>query len=129
MIDKDLLNKIENTGFIKHNNYEIIKIDNNEVILKTPLTENTLNPYGIGHGGFIFGLGDTAMGIMAIIDGRRALTVDANTSFIKPAKGEYLLAKGKVIKYGESISFLEATIYDDNNDIVAKMSSRYFYIK
>ncbi len=55
----------ESNGFIKNNHYQLEEIKEDKVVVTAIITEEAKNPYGILHGGFIFGLGDTAMGIAA----------------------------------------------------------------
>lgn len=126
---KDINNKqIPDCGFIKHNNIEIVEVGEETAILKTMLNENSLNPYNIAHGGLIFGLGDTAMGVAARTTGRSAVTLSSNITYLKPSTGEYLTAKAEMIKNGKTTCYLRANIYNDKNDLVATMDANYFYI-
>ena len=49
-------------------------------------------------------------------------TLEFKTSFLKPAKIGKLTAEGRVVKMGYSVAFLEAEIFDDDGDLVARMS-------
>lgn len=126
---KEKLNEIiTENGFIKHNNIEIIEVKQNAATLKATLDENSLNPYKIAHGGLIFGLGDTAMGVVARETGKKAVTLSANITYLKPATGKYLTAKSEMIKDGTSTCYLRTNIYNDKNVLVATMDANYFYI-
>ena len=131
MINKDsILAKMETEeGFFNHNNYHVVENSEDSVIIEAALTEEAMNPYGIAHGGFIFGLGDVAMGVLAIKKGKRAVTLDANIKYLKPGRGKKLFAQGKIIKNGDNIIFLEANIYNDEEILVAKMTGTYYYLK
>lgn len=120
--------KNEEEGYIKYNNIELVEANDNEVILKTELTKNSLNPYGIAHGGLIFTLGDTAMGIASKMTGRESVTLSSNITYLKPGKGEFIIAKGKIIKDGKTTCYLKADIYNDKDDLIATMDANYFYI-
>lgn len=123
------LNKLENgPGFFHHNNYHILDIDEKHITLKADLTKDAMNPYGFAHGGFIFGLGDTVMGMIAYTSGKTAVTLDANITYLHKGRGKYLIAKGELIKSGKSTSFVKADIYNDQEQLVATMTSNYFYI-
>ncbi len=123
------LNKIEEQpGFFKHNNYSFIEIKENCAILKAKLNENSMNPYNMAHGGLIFGLGDMAMGTAVGTTGRKAVTLNANINYLKPAIGKYLQAKAEIIKKGKTTCYLRCNIYNDQDVLVATMDSNYYYI-
>ena len=116
------------SGFIKNNHYSIESHEEGKVVLKAELTESSLNPYGMAHGGFIFGLGDTAMGLAVYLSQKKAVTVSANIAYLKAAKGNYLTAEGKISKVGNKICFAEASIYNDKNEVVATMTGNYYVL-
>ncbi|WP_019413435.1 PaaI family thioesterase [Paenisporosarcina sp. TG20] len=51
-----------------------------------------------------------------------AVTVDLKTTFIKGAKGEVLIAHAERIKKGRTLGHAECSIYDENNNLVARAS-------
>lgn len=119
-------------GFIGSNNYNVIKVDENYCELEGVISESSYNNMNIVHGGYIFGLADTAAGIAAlssVFEGNvNIVTVDANINYFKPGKGERLVAKANVIKPGKTLSVVEVEIYNDNNDMVAKSTMTFYYI-
>ena len=129
-VAKDTLKDIK--GFIGNNNYNVIKVEEGYCELEGIISETSYNNMNIVHGGYIFGLADTAAGIAALssVFGSdvNIVTVDANINYFKPAKGERLVAKASVIKPGNTISVIEVEIYNDNNDMVAKSSMTFYYI-
>ena len=129
MNKEEALKKLaEEDGFFKHNNYEIVEASENACIIKAKITKNSLNPYGIAHGGFIFGLGDTVLGMAASATGRPAVTLNSTINYLRPAKSEYIIAKAELIKAGKTTSYLQAKIYDDQDKLIASMDANYYYI-
>ena len=125
-----IIKEMELSGFIQNNKIKIEEIKKDDtVVLKAIITKTAMNPYGMAHGGFIFGLGDTAMGIRAALTGKKAVTTTANINYLKKATGNYLIAEAEIIKDGTSIAYLETKIYNDKNELIATMNSNYFYIK
>ena len=92
--------------------------------------ERFLNPVGVVQGGFLAAMLDSAMGASAVtMVGDRRVTV-ANTemkvSFIRAAKvHDILTCVATVLKPGRVISFLEATIRDGDDQLIATASSTY----
>lgn len=118
----------EQNGFLKHNDIIIEEVSDKTSTVKMDITKNSLNPYGIVHGGLIFSMGDTAMGVTVRCTGRDAVTLDASINYIKPGKGKYLMAKAEVVKIGKTTSLLKANIFNDNGEIIAIMCATYFFI-
>ena len=117
------------SGFMHSNNFELVDLEETlSATLKAIITDSSLNPYGIAHGGFIFGLGDTAMGVVARTTGRRAVTLSSSISYLKPSTGEYLIAKAEMIKNGKTTCFLRCNVYNDKDVLVASMDGNYYYI-
>ena len=129
MSDEELLEQMENEkGFFHHNHFHVIEANENNIEVKAMLDENSMNPYGIVHGGIIFGLGDTVMGMVAKSTGRKAITLDANINYFYPGKGSFLTAKAEMLKNGHTTCHLRAYIYDEDNRLIATMNSNYYYI-
>lgn len=125
-IAKDALKK--DKGFINNNNYSVIKVEENYCELEGILSETSLNNLGVAHGGYIFGLADTASGIAAMTNGGNVVTVDSNISYFKPAKGERIIAKAKALKVGKTISVYEVEILDEKDDMVARATMTFYNI-
>lgn len=125
----DMLKKFsEEKGFSKHNNFEFVEVTENSAIIKANLTENSMNPYNMVHGGLTFGLGDMAMGVLLKEKGRSAVTLNANITYLKPGKGNYITAKAEIVKYGKQTSCVECNIYNEKEELIAIMNGNYFFI-
>lgn len=118
----------EQNGFLKHNDIIILESNEKTSKVKMNISENSLNPYGIVHGGLIFSMGDTVMGITIRSTGRDTVTLDGTINYLKPGKGKYLIATSEVIKVGKTTSVLMANIYNDKEELIAVMSATYYFI-
>lgn len=116
-------------GFIGNNNYEVVKVEKNYCELDGNITETSLNNLGMAHGGYIFGLADTAAGIAAMTNGGNVVTLDSTINYIKPAKGSRITAKAKPIKTGKTISVYEVEIIDENEEIISKATITFYNIE
>ena len=115
-------------GFFSHNNYRIEELTKERVVLKAKITKESLNPYQIAHGGFIFGLGDTAMGVLVRQQGEPGVTLNATINYLSPVKGKEITAISKMIKKGSKICYLKADIFDEEKKLVASMEANYYLI-
>ena len=108
---------------------EYKKIDDENVPIRLPVQDPFINSAGVIHGGIISSLADVAVSnlIPADADGvQQAVTVDLNVSFLKPATGTYLLAKAKMEKKGRTLLHTECSIYNDQQELVAKSKAILF---
>lgn len=94
-----------------------------EVKLTLPVQPLFINTLGVVHGGIISSLADIAMGNIfevAANSTQTIMTVDLKVTYLKAAKGEYILAHAKLVKKGNMLSHVDCFIYDDNQNLVAK---------
>lgn len=124
---EEKLKKSFEYGFMNHNHYSLVTVEEGKAVLRGELMDDVKNPYEMAHGGFTFGLGDTAMGLAAASLGRKAVTLNSNIAYLRPGVGSYLLAKAEVIKNGKTTCFIRANIYDEEERLVATMDGNYYY--
>ena len=120
---------LNESGFLKYNNIEILSMDKDKCQVKLTITEHSLNPYAIVHGGLTFALGDTAMGVLCKVMGKNVVTLDSNINYLKPGKGSYLLAIPKLIlKIDDAVfskvvfSFFSIAAVRDGNSVEEKLT-------
>jgi uncharacterized protein (TIGR00369 family) len=92
--------------------------------------ERFLNPAGRVQGGFLAAMLDSAMGASAVtaVGGRRVAVANTEmkVTFLRSAEaGDQLTCVATVLKAGKVISFLEATIVDGDERLIATASSTY----
>jgi len=120
---------MKSNGFIENNNYRLVYEEQGYAVLEADITETSLNPFNTAHGGFIFGLADTAAGIAAHSFGRNAMTVNANIEYLHAITSKKIKAEAKCIKNGKTISVFDVDIIDLERDrVAAKSTVTYFYI-
>lgn len=116
-------------GFIKANNYNVIKVEKNYCEMEGIITESSINHLNIAHGGYIFGLADTAAGIAAMTEGKNVVTIDSNINYLKKAVGTKIIATAKALKSGRTISVYEVLINNEMNELIAKATITYSIIQ
>ena len=96
--------------------------------MEVNITENSLNPYGIVHGGLIFTLADTSMGVITRATGKIAVTLNSQINYLLPAKCPKLISKAKAIKIGRTTALLTTEIFDDQNNLIASSNATYYFL-
>jgi len=103
---------------------EDIGIDRAEVVIQ--LADCHLQPFGIVHGGVVATIFDTATFWAAFLrlpatDG--LVNIDLKLNYLKSIVDGKLIARGTCIRPGRSISYAEASVYDENEDLIAHGTS------
>ena len=118
----------EVSGFIKNNNYQLVDINNDMCVMEGIIADTSMNPYGMIHGGYLFGLADSAAGLFARVTGRKAVTLSSHIEYLHAAYGSKIKAVVKKVKDGKHIVVFDVLLYDEKNVIVVKATIDYFYI-
>lgn len=87
--------------------------------------ESLHNSMGRVHGGVLTALADAAMGIAfgrTLEDDQDFATLDLHIHFMRPIRNGMLQAKAKVVQRGLRIGFVECSIFDHRQRLLAKAS-------
>ena len=125
-----IINYIENNpGFIKNNGFKVKELNEEKCILEYNIKKDGLNPMGIVHGGVLFGLADTAAGVLSSMGGIEQVTTSSTMNYIRPAVKGILYAVATKLKVGKSIGYFEVKIFDDNDLLLATSYVNFYYKK
>ena len=121
----DYMNSVPD--FNSHNGITLTELRDNYASCRVELAPDVINAQGMAHGGIVFSICDVAAGYAAANIDRRCVTQASNIYFLRPARGEYLVAKAEPIKVGKTLSVVEAKAYDDEDRLVAESTFSVFY--
>jgi uncharacterized protein (TIGR00369 family) len=81
---------------------------------------------GTLHGGILCDIADAAMGLAfasTLAQEESFTTVELKINFFRPVWQARLKAEGKVVQRGRMMGYVECTVTDDENRLVAKAAS------
>jgi len=84
------------------------------------------NPMGTLHGGILCDIADAAMGMAfasTLAPEESFTTVELKINFFRPVWQAQLTAEGVVVQRGRTVGFVECTVTDEENHLIAKASS------
>ena len=84
------------------------------------------NPMGTLHGGILCDIADAAMGLAfasTLAPEESLTTVELKINFFRPVWKARLKAEGTVVQRGQTMGYVECTITDEENRLVAKAAS------
>ena len=85
---------------------ELVEVAQGRVRISVPFSEGVTQQHGLFHGGVMAALGDTAAGFAGYTlmrDDQQPLAVEFKITFLDPARGERLEARGEVLRSGYRI--------------------------
>ena len=102
-------------------NFRLKKADAGEVVLEVKHDPILEREGGILFGGIIALLFDVVMGlaVFTVNDKRDQATVSLSVDFLRPAKSDTYIFKGRVVKKGKTAVFVEGTL-SDGEEIFAR---------
>lgn len=101
----------------------LLRIAPGEVDVGLPFREDLLQQAGTLHGGIVAAIGDTACGYAALTlmpAGSEVWSVEFKINLLAPAAGRRLIARGRVVRAGRTLSVCTAEIATDER-VVATM--------
>jgi len=115
-------------GFMKYNKMHVEEIKKNYAKMSADIDEDSLNPSNIAHGGLIFGLADSVMGMAARTNGKNVVTINSQIDYLRPGTGKKLTAIATPLKVGKTTAVFKSEIYTDENKLCATVTGTYYFL-
>ena len=90
-----------------------------QATIEAPILPGSRQQHGYGHAGLTFALGDSAAGYAALTlmgDEDEVLTAEMKINLLRPAAGDLLIARGRVVKSGRRLAVVSATVFARTGD-------------
>lgn len=111
---KRVQSSVENQAFLRHVGARLECVGPGSVEIGLSFQEALTQQHGFVHGGVIATLADVAAGYAAytvLPDRHSARTADLKVSFLAPAQGSGLVARGTVVKAGRLLIVCRSDVY------------------
>ena len=102
-------------GFTAYLGLIPVTMERGYFVTRVPIKKHHLQQDGFVHAGVIATMADHTAGYASytlVAQNLRILTVEYKITFLKPAKGEFLECRAKVIKPGKRILIAESEVYE-----------------
>jgi uncharacterized protein (TIGR00369 family) len=117
----------ERQGFMRTLGAVLESVDAGAVTLTCPFNDGLTQQHALMHGGVLASLVDVACGYAALTmmpEDREVLTVEFKVNFLKPAQTERVVAIGKVIQSGRTLTVCEGSVLDaTRTKMLARMTA------
>jgi uncharacterized protein (TIGR00369 family) len=102
-------------------------VESGTVTVACVFDERLTQQHGLLHGGVVASLVDVACGYAALTvmpEDREVLTVEFKINFVKPAKTDRLIAVGRVVHAGRTLTVCEGSVFDSTRTrLLARMTA------
>jgi uncharacterized protein (TIGR00369 family) len=123
---RELLETVNSSPFPQHLSMKLVSIDINAAKVELETAGCHLQPFQIVHGGVLATLIDTATFwsvFLGLPEDAGLVNIDLKLNYLKSVKEGLLVAEGRCIKSGRSISYAESSVIDANGEILAHGTS------
>lgn len=129
-IPENILALCEKNEFMNHNHIHLKDLEHDRVVTELTVTKESLNPYGIAHGGALYTMGDCSAGIAARSDGRRYVTLSSSFNFLRSGQlGDTIQAVGLVRHRGRTTCVVDVDVTDSQGRLLSNGSYTFFCIE
>jgi uncharacterized protein (TIGR00369 family) len=111
---------------------ELISIDDGTSELRLKLQAHHLNPGGIAHGGVVAAILDVAAGLAhrsKLGPDATHVTVQLHINYMKAVGTGVVIARGVSLQTGRRVGHSEATLYDEDDQVLARASATFLIVK
>ena len=92
---------------------ELAEVSDGAVTITAPILPGAKQQQGFGHAGLTFSIGDSSAGYAALtmlpLD-QEVVTAEIKINLLAPARGEFLKAKGRVVKPGRRLCVVTSEV-------------------
>ena len=124
----EFLKKDAVQGFTEFIGLKPMAMSAGQFVTRIKMTKNIAQQDGFVHAGLLATISDHTRGYAAytlVPEDRRILTIEYKINYLKPAQGEYLKCRAKVIKPGRQILVCEAEVYSVKGRVKTLWSTKF----
>ncbi|MDD5938011.1 MAG: PaaI family thioesterase [Clostridiales bacterium] len=128
-LEEDLAELCAANAFMKYNHIVLKSVERDRAVMELTVQDESLNPYGMVHGGALYTMGDCAAGTAARSNGRRYVTLASNLNFLRSGMpGDVIQAVGTVRRRGKTTCYVTVDISNSEGTLLASGNFTFFCI-
>jgi len=106
--------------------FELEAVEQDAIVVSLAIQPHHLNMMGIVHGGVFMTMLDNAMGLIVMLDPTvRTVTATMNTHFLHNVSSGTIYCKAELLHRTKRTITMTASIYDENDQLLAYASGSY----
>ena len=123
---KKLIETVNTSPFPSHLRMRLVSISLDQATVKLETGQCHLQPFGIVHGGVMATLIDTATFwsvFLRLPEDAGLVNIDLKLNYLKSIASGAMTAEGRCIRAGRSVSYAEASVKDNDGNLIAHGTS------
>jgi uncharacterized protein (TIGR00369 family) len=123
---KKLIEKVNTSPFPNHLRMKLVSISLDQATVKLETGQCHLQPFGMVHGGVMATLIDTATFwsvFLRLPEDAGLVNIDLKLNYLKSITSGEMAAEGRCIRAGRSINYAEASVKDNQGNLIAHGTS------
>ena len=123
---QELLGVVNSSPFPEHMAMRLVHIGPDAARVELQTGRCHLQPYNIVHGWVLATLIDTVTFwavLLRLPQETGLVNIDLKLNYLKPLESGLLTAKGEAVRHGKRISYAEARVFDEDQELVAHGTS------
>ena len=123
---REIINIVNSSPYPSHMSMRLISLELDRAIVELEIGNCHLQPYGIVHGGVLSTLIDTATFwsvFMRIPEDAGLVNIDLKLNYLQAVETGKLITGGYAIRSGRSISYAEAKVFNEDNELIVHGTS------
>ncbi|MCD6347049.1 MAG: PaaI family thioesterase [Bacteroidales bacterium] len=122
----EIISLVNCSPYPSHMSMRLMSLELDRATVELEVGSCHLQPYGIVHGGVLSTLIDTATFwsvFMRIPEGDGLVNIDLKLNYLQAVQSGKLITEGYAIRSGRSISYAEAKVFNEDNELIAHGTS------
>ncbi|GHM99508.1 thioesterase [Cytophagales bacterium WSM2-2] len=124
---KKIYDSFAKQGLMKLLQANLKSVEDGLVVIECERNEGMTQQNGYFHAGVMTSIADSACGYAAhtkMKEGKDVLSVEFKINFLKPADTDKIIAIGKVLQSGKTLTVCEGSVYDAKHEVLlARMTA------
>jgi uncharacterized protein (TIGR00369 family) len=107
---------------------KLIRVGHGEVDIELTAGGHIGQQSGLVHAGVVAAIADTACGYAALTlmpPGSDVVSVEFKVNLLAPARGERVIARGRVVRSGRTITVCSADVYDGDTHVATMIGTMF----
>lgn len=120
--------RLARNAFMHHNYMELESVRQDRAVFWMDIRPESMNPFGMVHGGALYTMADNAAGVAVHTDGRFYVTQTSSLHFLRNQGAGTVRAEGRVRHRGKSTCLAEVDITGEDGALLATGEFTFFCV-